>query len=166
MNKVEIKYSSEIIDFLENNLPLQDIQNLAKDCYFESIKCYNDQMAYYFENQYLQDQNLIVFSSQFYSYDFLYNIEFIDEKMIGNLSFEKLCQAGSYFYCNIYLLQNPSFDINTITEHKQFNEEEPREYYYGASDLYRKLNKTNSFVANTLTAIPQKIGLQMLTKKF
>ena len=91
-------------------------------------------MAYYFKDNYLQGQNLIDLSSHFYSKDFLYNFEFIDEKMIGNLSFEKLCQTGSYFYCQIYLLQNPSVDINKITEIKEDNEAAPREFYYGPSD--------------------------------
>lgn len=44
----------EIIDFLENYLPYQNIPNLANDCYFEAIKCYNNEMAYYFKDNYLQ----------------------------------------------------------------------------------------------------------------
>ena len=59
----------EIIDFLENYLPYKNIPNLAKGCYFEAIKCYNNEMAYYFKDNYLQGQNLIDLSSHFYSND-------------------------------------------------------------------------------------------------
>lgn len=48
-------------------------------------------MAYFFENQYLRDQNLIDLSSHFYSNDFLYKYKYFDEKMINNnLSNRKL----------------------------------------------------------------------------
>ena len=96
----------EIIHLLEENLEKSNIESYKKFA-IESIKCYHNNIANYFLNNYLhnEDKNVYLQSLKYYNFDFISN------NLVDQSSFAELCKYDYYFLIRI-LLDNA--DINAI----------------------------------------------------
>ena len=101
--------NSEMIHFLEDNhVELED--KSYKKVFYESIKCHHNDIANYFINNFLQndEENLKDTFNQCLRY---YNFAFLKNKSINKFSFSILCK---YDYCVFVdnLLKDKDIDIN------------------------------------------------------
>ena len=101
--------NSEIIHFLEDN-HVELEENSYKQVFYESIKCHHNDIAIYFINNFLQNdeeksQDTI---NQCLKY---YNFSFLKKDFISESSFCKLCK---YDYCALIdnLLKDKAININ------------------------------------------------------
>ena len=101
----------KIIHFLKDNQVELDDES-CKQAFYESIKCHHNDIANYFINNILQndEENSQDTINQCLKY---YNVAFLKNEFINESSFCNLCK---YYYCAIvdYLLKNKEIDVNKI----------------------------------------------------
>ena len=101
--------NAEMIHFIEDNhVELKD--KSYKQVFYESIKCHHNDIANYFINNFLQndEENSQDTINQCLKY---YNFTFLTNESISKLSLVYLCK---YDYCSLidYLLKNKVIDVN------------------------------------------------------
>ena len=101
--------NAEMIRFLEDNLV--ELDNLLYNfAFYESIKCHHNDIANYFINNFLQNDEVIsqYLIKQCFRY---YNFTFLKNKSINEYSFSIMCK---YDYCVFVnsLLKDKDIDIN------------------------------------------------------
>lgn len=117
LNKAEVSQSiwtfvvhgenQEIISFLETN-NMKPKPDTYKKCFYESIKCFHNDISNYIQNNYLQSYQ---HSNEVIKY---YNFAYIKSEFIDKTVFFDLCRYDfAYFVKEV--LENSSVDVNTKT---------------------------------------------------
>ena len=102
--------NAEIIHLMEENHI--ELENLYEKCFVEAVKCHHNEIAYYFLNNFLQNnekntKNAFLQGLKYYNFSFLQN-ELIIEKSIFYM-----CQYD-YYYFSCLLLKDTNIDVNKI----------------------------------------------------
>lgn len=112
--------NKSLFDFL-HDYKIQPPKSSYKSCFYECLKCHNNDLATYIQNKYLQNaklnnMQLIIHCLKYYNFNYIKDNEFIEK-----VSFYTFCKYD-YFYIVNELLKKNDININdTITINKDVN---------------------------------------------
>ena len=84
-----------------------------KKYFFESIKCHHNDIANYFQDNYIQNQENNFHDAFIQSLKY-YNFAFISNESINKSSFFDICKYDYYLLCSLFLGE---INVNTIQNH-------------------------------------------------
>lgn len=127
----------EIIHILEENI-IENIKNPYEYYFIESIKCHHNEIADYFLNNYLQnDDNYTNYIIDAFLKN--YNFSFIQDKYINGSTFNSLIRYDYYMLVDT-LLKSQNIDINELTIYRKKVIVNDEKIYYSALHFASKKN--------------------------